>query len=72
MPYWILAQADTHVPAARLATKAFKSTFNETKQPEVVYFARDEILTVINDYLIVQTVKTLSDLKYYIFRKIYS
>lgn len=63
MPYWILAQADTFIPAGRLATRAFKGTFNEAKQPEVVYFARDEILSVLYDYLIEQTVKSLSDMK---------
>ena len=47
MPYWILAQSDIYAPASRLAETAFKATFNEVKQPEVVYFAKDEILNVI-------------------------
>jgi hypothetical protein len=47
MPYWILAQSDMHVPTSRIAETAFKSTFNEAKRPEVVLFARDEILNVI-------------------------
>lgn len=63
MPYWVLAQSDTFIPAGRLATRAFQSTFNEAKQPEVVYFARDEILSTLYDYLIVQTAKSLSDMK---------
>ena len=48
MPYWLLAQSDTHLTAARIAENAFKATFNEAKQPEVVQFAREEILTVID------------------------
>lgn len=46
MPYWILAQADSYATAARIAENSFKSTFNETKQPEVVNFTKDEILNV--------------------------
>lgn len=63
MPYWILAQSDSHAPTSRLAEQSFKNTFNEAKRPEVVFFARDEIINVLQDYLIVQTYKTLSDLK---------
>ena len=46
MPYWILAQSDTHASASRIAENSFKATFSEAKQPEVVYFAKDEILNV--------------------------
>ena len=63
MPYWLIAQSDSHSPTSRLAEQSFKTTFNETKRPEVVFFARDEILNVLYDYLIVQTHKTLSDMK---------
>lgn len=63
MPYWILAQSDTFIPSSRIAINSFKGTFNETKQPEVVFFARDEILNVLHDFLITQSVKTLSDMK---------
>jgi protoporphyrinogen oxidase len=47
MPYWILAQADSFLSSARIAESAFKSTFNQEKQPEVVRFAKDEITNVI-------------------------
>lgn len=63
MPYWILAQADTYQQASKIAESSFKTMFNETKQPEVVYFAREEILNVLHDLLLVQTAKTLSDMK---------
>ncbi len=63
MPYWLLAQSDTYAAASKIAESSFKSTFNEAKQPEVVYFARDEIMNTFNDYLLVQTAKTLSDMK---------
>lgn len=63
MPYWLLAQSDNHSIAARTAESSFKTTFNELKQPEVVYFTKDEILNVLHDFLIVQTAKTLSDMK---------
>jgi len=46
MPYWILAQADSFLSSARIAESAFKSTFNQEKQPEVVRFAMNEILNV--------------------------
>jgi hypothetical protein len=46
MPYWILAQSDTYSTASRIAENSFKTTFNETKQPEVVYFAKEEIINV--------------------------
>jgi hypothetical protein len=63
MPYWLLAQADSFIPAGRVAENSFKTMFNETKQPEVVLFAKDDILNVLYDYLIVETAKTLSDMK---------
>jgi len=63
MPYWILAQADVFIPAGKIAANAYKATFSENKQPEVIYFARDEILATLYDYLITQTLKTLSDPK---------
>jgi len=63
IPYWLLAQADTASLAYRIAESSFKTIFNQTKQPEVVYFAREEILNILYDYLIVQTHKSLSDLK---------
>jgi hypothetical protein len=69
IPYWLLAQADTASLANRIAESSFKAVFNQTKQPEVVYFAREEILNVLYDYLIVQTHKSLSDLKYVHFFK---
>jgi len=47
LPYWILAQADSFLSSARIAESAFKSTFNQEKQPEVVRFAKDEITNVI-------------------------
>ena len=46
MPYWLLAQGDSFLSAARIAESAFKSTFNQEKQPEVIRFAKDEILNV--------------------------
>jgi hypothetical protein len=46
MPYWILAQSDTHLNASRIAENLFKSIFNEQKQPEAVYMSKDEILNV--------------------------
>ena len=46
MPYWILAQADSFLPAARIAESSFKAIFNETRQPEVIYFAKEEIINV--------------------------
>lgn len=63
MPYWLLAQSDTFGSASKIAESSFKAVFNETKRPEVVYFARDEIVNVIQDFLITQTAKTLSDMK---------
>jgi hypothetical protein len=63
MPYWLLAQSDTFPSASKIADSCFKTMFNEAKQPEVVYFAREEILSTFHDYLIVETAKTLSDLK---------
>ena len=63
MPYWLLAQSDSYANAAKIAENSFKSTFNEAKQPEVIYFARDEIVNTFQDYLLVQTAKTLSDMK---------
>ena len=64
MPYWLLAQADSFIPAGRIAESSFKTMFNEAKQPEVVLFAKNEILNVLHEYLIVETPKTLSDMKY--------
>ncbi len=47
MPYWILGQSDTYSIASRIAENSFKTTFNEAKQPEVVWHAKDEIISVI-------------------------
>lgn len=63
IPYWILAQSDTFIPAGRIAVNSFKATFSEAKQPGVIYFAKEEILNVLHDFIIVQNVKTLSDMK---------
>ena len=63
VPYCLLSQSDTYAPAARVAENCFKIMFNEAKQPEVVNFAREEIIDTFNDYLIVETAKTLSDMK---------
>ena len=50
VPYWILAQSDSYMPTCRLAESSFQNTFNENKRPEVVYFAREEILNVCNNF----------------------
>ncbi|RNA12496.1 E3 ubiquitin- ligase listerin [Brachionus plicatilis] len=63
MPFWLIAQCDSHLTAARIAESSFKSMFNEQKQPEVIYFCRDEIMSTIQDFLLVQSPKTLSDMK---------
>lgn len=63
MPYWLMAQCDSYFAAAKIAENSFKSMFNENKQPEVIYFCRDEILNTLQDFLLVQTAKTLSDMK---------
>lgn len=46
MPYWILAQSDSHSNASKIAKSSFTSTFNEAKQLEVINFTKDEILNV--------------------------
>lgn len=63
MPYWLMAQCDSHSAAAKIADNSFKTMFNEAKQPEVIYFCRDEILNTFQDFMLVQTAKTLSDMK---------
>lgn len=63
MPYWLMAQCDSYFAAARISENSFKSMFNENKQPEVIYFCRDEILNTLQDFILVQTAKTLSDMK---------
>ena len=71
MPYWLLAQSDTFAVSSKIAENSFKTLFNEKKQPEVVYFAREEIISVYYDFLIVQTFKTLSDIKLVVFLSLF-
>ena len=50
MPYWILAMSDTYNAARQVAETAFRTTFNEAKQPDVINFAKEEILSVRHTY----------------------
>jgi len=52
VPYWILAQSDSHIPTCRLAQNSFQNLFSESKRSEVVFFAREEILNVCINILI--------------------
>ena len=63
MPFWILAQCDPYVSSSSKAQAAFKAVFSDAKQPEVINFTKNEILNVIYDNVIVETVGTLSDSK---------
>ena len=47
IPYWVYAQCDPYSSASSKAQAAFKSVFSEAKQPEVINFAKNEILNVI-------------------------
>jgi hypothetical protein len=52
VPYWILAQSDSYMPTSRLAESSFQNTFNDNKRPEVVYFAREEIINVCINFFV--------------------
>jgi E3 ubiquitin-protein ligase listerin len=59
MPFWLMAQTDpVSTNARKTAEESFKTLFNESRQPEVVYFARDEIVNVLYDNLIQQVTIT--------------
>lgn len=46
MGHWLIAQCDTHSPAASAANVAFQAAFPLNKQPEALSFCKDEVLTV--------------------------
>lgn len=50
LPIWLMAQCDSYAPAASKAKFLFTQLFvGETKQAEVVYFARNEIMATLTD-----------------------
>lgn len=50
LPIWLMAQCDSYAPAASKAKFLYTKLFNgETKQADVVYFARDEIMKTLTD-----------------------
>ncbi|XP_058267542.1 E3 ubiquitin-protein ligase listerin isoform X2 [Hemibagrus wyckioides] len=61
MGHWLIAQCDTHSPAASAANVAFQAAFPHNKQPEALSFCKDEVLTVLQDNLLKETADTLSD-----------
>ncbi|XP_053561967.1 E3 ubiquitin-protein ligase listerin [Bombina bombina] len=61
MGFWLIAQCDTHSPAASAARVAFEAAFPAHKQPGALEFCKEEILTVLLDHLLKETPDTLSD-----------
>ncbi|XP_076876676.1 E3 ubiquitin-protein ligase listerin [Brachyhypopomus gauderio] len=61
MAHWLLAQCDTHSPAASAAHAAFQAAFPPSKQPEALSFCKDEVLNVLQDNLLKESADTLSD-----------
>ncbi|XP_036059255.1 E3 ubiquitin-protein ligase listerin [Onychomys torridus] len=61
MGYWLMAQCDTHPPAATAAKDAFEAAFPPSKQPEAIAFCKEEITSVLQDHLLKETPDTLSD-----------
>jgi hypothetical protein len=50
LPIWLMAQCDSYAPAASKAKFLYTKLFNgENKKAEVVYFARNEIMTTLTD-----------------------
>jgi hypothetical protein len=60
----MLAQCDTYANASSKAQNSFKNIFSDTKQPEVINFAKHEIINVC---AIFQTNKTKSPISNCIF-----
>ncbi|XP_018571354.1 E3 ubiquitin-protein ligase listerin isoform X2 [Anoplophora glabripennis] len=63
MAPWFTSQYDTYPPAASAAAQAFKDAFPVNKFQEAVVYCQEEILSYINDNLLVQTAQTLSNTK---------
>ncbi|UJR36748.1 hypothetical protein I4U23_029463 [Adineta vaga] len=50
LPIWLMAQCDSYAPAASKAKFLYEKLFSgETKQAEVVFFARNEIMTTLTE-----------------------
>ena len=50
LPIWLMAQCDSYAPAASKAKFLYTKLFSgENKQAEVVYFARNEIMSTLAD-----------------------
>lgn len=50
LPIWLMAQCDSYAPAASKAKFLYTKLFSgESKQADVVYFARNEILNTLTD-----------------------
>lgn len=63
MPYWILAQSDVYESASTKAQLSFKNVFSPQKQPEVINYAKQEIFKEIYEYLINETIESITDQK---------
>ncbi|XP_067896603.1 E3 ubiquitin-protein ligase listerin isoform X2 [Heterodontus francisci] len=61
MGHWLIAQCDTYNPAASAAKVAFQVAFPLNKQPEAVAFCKEEIMSILYDYIMKETPETLSD-----------
>ena len=50
LPIWLMAQCDSYAPAASKAKFLYTKLFTgESRQAEVVYFARNEIMSTLTD-----------------------
>lgn len=50
LPIWLMAQCDSYAPAASKAKFLYTKLFvGETKQADVVYFARQEIMSALTN-----------------------
>ncbi|KAJ8985103.1 hypothetical protein NQ317_019789 [Molorchus minor] len=63
MAPWFTSIYDTYPPAASTAFQAFKDAFPKNKFQEAIVHCQEEILSYINDKLLVQTAQTLSNTK---------
>lgn len=50
LPIWLMSQCDSYAPAASKAKSLYEKLFpGDNRRAEVVYFARNEILTTLTD-----------------------
>jgi len=50
LPIWLMSQCDSYAPAASKAKALYEKLFpGDNRRAEVVYFARNEILTTLTD-----------------------